>query len=174
MACAERHAVIPGERLLFLLSSRVSDSDEGSSAYNGNKVDSSAKAFGMTERGAFGVTLPPPSSSMGIKNNTCATRDGLLWGRCYFSMQYPTECCSFRKSFLILYCRAMFSLDRHITKVFFAVFLRKCGNFQRNKDERTALISCICMACGIFCVYALHYKCGVLHRLFVSGSPQPS
>ena len=59
MACAERHAVIPSERLLFSLSSRArAKPDEGSSdvTKNGNRVDSSAKAFGMTERGAFEMT----------------------------------------------------------------------------------------------------------------------
>ena len=73
LVCAERYAVIPSEHLLFSLSSRArAKPDEGSSdvTKNGNRVDSSAKAFGMTARSAFGMTekgvcgmtLPPQAA----------------------------------------------------------------------------------------------------------------
>ena len=47
---------------------------------------------------------------------------------CIILEQCPTECCSFRKIFLILWCYWINS--RHIESVF-AVLSRKCGSFHK-------------------------------------------
>lgn len=46
--------------------------------------------------------------------------------------------------------------EANILKVFSHILLRKCGSFQKRKDKRTALISCLDYGRDVFCVPIPH------------------
>ena len=88
-----------------------------------------------------------------------------------FLIQCPSRCCSFRKFFLILYCRAVeTTVKADILKVFFSPH-KEIWQFQLTTGLRITLFTCVDMwQVHYLCIYPILFKCGVVsYRLCCQG-----
>ena len=91
-------------------------------------------------------------------------------GNCAINPYYlwfcEIECCLFAKFFLILLCIPNRCVD--ILESVFAVLNRKCGSFQKQKDnEQHSFLVYVWVYWHILCQCLTHYRCGALYRLFL-------
>lgn len=82
-----------------------------------------------------------------------------------FCPQYPAECLFVAKKFLFLRCLGCTPKQTYRKVFSLFVRIRKCSSFQRIKDKRTALISCLDVGRDVFCVPVSHIYPSVGYRI---------
>ena len=111
---------------------------------------------------AYGASVYFPLWITGIKKDTRECR-GCFVGLLFGVMQCPfCECCSFCEKFSIfVMSKGLTPVGKHIWKCFRTIPNRESDSFQRRRDGRTALISCMVM-------WTMHPLC-VPHTVQVWG-----